>query len=189
MARSMKVISTNPGASQPRRESWAELMNSSLAKYPSVTVCARFLTHHFSTDPNSGPAQILLYYADHVLLSSYTTRSCDQYFQVDSLRLCSIWDSRSLVTWSLSPSKCPYVFFYAFVTRVALRPTKRSWQNVGSSGSEGRCWGVHSTDTSTLNGLRVSGTVPALLSLQMLILRTRLISTVILSCRLSLGLF
>ena len=79
---SMKVISTDAGASLPAKDGQAEILNSSLVKYSMVTVCARFLTHHFSTDPNSGPAQILLYYADHVLLSSYTTRSCDQYFQV-----------------------------------------------------------------------------------------------------------
>ena len=79
MARSMKVISTNPGASQPRRESWAELMNSSLAKYPSVTVCARFLTHHFSPNIAGRPTpQSLISYGTNALLSSFLARPCDQ---------------------------------------------------------------------------------------------------------------
>ena len=38
----MKVISTDAGASLPAKDGRAEILNSSLEKYSSLTVCARF---------------------------------------------------------------------------------------------------------------------------------------------------
>ena len=54
----------------------AELLNSSLEKYPSLTVCARFLTHHFSPH-REGPPQALLSYGRDDLLSSFVAMSCE----------------------------------------------------------------------------------------------------------------
>ena len=77
----MKVISTDPGASQPAKDGQAELLNSSLEKYSEVTLCARFLTHHFSTPSDNYPFQTLISYGKDVLLSSYLGKSCDQFYQ------------------------------------------------------------------------------------------------------------
>ena len=74
----MKVISTDGGASFPRKEGRAEILNSSLVKYSQLTVCARFLTLHFSTDPDSWPTQSLISYGSDDLLGSYLAMSCDQ---------------------------------------------------------------------------------------------------------------
>ena len=82
-ALSMRVISTDPRASLPAKHGQAEILNSSLKKYPEATICARFLTYHFSTHSDSGPEQILLSSGDDVLLSSYITRPCELKFQGD----------------------------------------------------------------------------------------------------------
>ena len=82
-ALNLKVISTDAGASLPDKDGRAELLNSSLVKYSQVTLCARFLTYHFSTHSDSGPEQILLSSGDDVLLSSYITRPCELKFQVN----------------------------------------------------------------------------------------------------------
>ena len=78
---SLKVISTDPRASLPSKSGRAELVNSSLVKYPSVTLCARFLTHHFSTPADNYPFQTLISYEKDVLLSSYVGKSCDQFYE------------------------------------------------------------------------------------------------------------
>ena len=80
MALSMKVISTDAGVSLPRKEGQAEILNSSLVKYPEVTVCARFLTHHFSADPEDWPTQSLISYGSGDLLGSYVAMPCDQLY-------------------------------------------------------------------------------------------------------------
>ena len=77
----MKVISTDAGASLPAKDGRAEILNSSLGKYPEVTLCARFLTHHFSTPSDNYPFQTLISYGKDVLLSSYVGKSCDQFYQ------------------------------------------------------------------------------------------------------------
>ena len=77
----MTVISTDAGASLPAKDGQAEILNSSLVKYPEVTLCARFLTHHFSTDPDGFPFQTLISYGKNVLLGSFVARSCDQFYQ------------------------------------------------------------------------------------------------------------
>ena len=76
----MKVISRDAGASEPRREgwAWAELLNSSLALYPSLTVCARFLSHHFSAETEGRPTpQSLISHGTNDLFSSFVARPCD----------------------------------------------------------------------------------------------------------------
>ena len=77
----MKVISTDAGASLPANNGRAEILNSSLVKYSDVTLCARFLTHHFSTHPDNSPLQTLISYGNADLLSSYVARPCDQKYQ------------------------------------------------------------------------------------------------------------
>ena len=77
----MKVISTDAGASLPAKDGQAEILNSSLVKYPEVTLCARFLTHHFSTHPDKSPFQTIISYGRDSLLCSYVGKSCDQYYQ------------------------------------------------------------------------------------------------------------
>ena len=62
LGQNMKVISTDAGASVPREEGRAEILNSSLVKYSSLTVCARFLTLHFTADPDGWPIQSLISY-------------------------------------------------------------------------------------------------------------------------------
>ena len=76
----MKVISTDAGASLPANNGRAEILNSSLVKYSEVTLCARFLTHHFSTHPDGEPSQTLISYGYNDLLSSLVARPCDQYY-------------------------------------------------------------------------------------------------------------
>ena len=73
----VKVISTDAGASLPAKDGRAEIMNSSLGKYPGVTLCARFLTHHFSTHPDGEPSQTLISYGYNALLTSFVARPCD----------------------------------------------------------------------------------------------------------------
>ena len=77
----MTVISTDAGASLPAKDGRAEILNSSLVKYPEVTLCARFLTHHFSTPSDNYPFQTLISYEKDVLLSSYVGKYCDQFYQ------------------------------------------------------------------------------------------------------------
>ena len=79
----MKVISTDAGASLPAKDGRAELLNSSLVKYPELTICARFLTHHFSTHPDGEPSQTLISYGQIDFLSSLVARPCDDYYQAD----------------------------------------------------------------------------------------------------------
>ena len=81
----MKVISTDGEASLPATDGRAEILNSSLVQYPEVTLCARFLTHHFSTHPDGEPTQTLISYGYNNLLSSLVARPCDQYYQADRL--------------------------------------------------------------------------------------------------------
>ena len=74
----MKVISRDAAASLPAKDGRAEILNSSLVKYSQLTVCARFLTHHFTTDPQGLPTQSLISYGSDDLLGSYLAMSCDQ---------------------------------------------------------------------------------------------------------------
>ena len=111
----VKVISTDPGASLPAVDGQAEMLNSSLVKYSELTVCARFLTHHFSTRYDSPSEQIILSYGDNLLLGSYVTRPCDQYFQVEfPMGYCKI-------VFYLGKIREHFLIFCA---RVVLRPTK-----------------------------------------------------------------
>ena len=80
VSKKMKVISTDAGSSLLRREGQAEILNSSLVKYPEVTLCARFLTHHFSTHPEGWPTQSLISHGLDDLLGSYRAMPCDQYY-------------------------------------------------------------------------------------------------------------
>ena len=57
------------------------MVNSSLAKYPEVTLCARFLTYHFSTHPDGWPYLSLISYWKNALLSSYLAKPCEHLFQ------------------------------------------------------------------------------------------------------------
>ena len=50
----VKLISTDDGASLPAKDGRAEILNSSLMKYPE-TLCARFLTHQFYTHSDGWP--------------------------------------------------------------------------------------------------------------------------------------
>ena len=83
LGKKMKVISTDAGALLPAKDGRAELLNSSLVNYSEVTLCGRFLTHHFSTHPDSMPVQIIFSYGDNALLRSYITKPCEQFFQVN----------------------------------------------------------------------------------------------------------
>ena len=76
----MKVISTDGGASLPAKDGRAEMLNSSLVKYSEVTLCARFLTHSFSTHSDCWPSQTLIQYGKDSLLSSYVARPCLQMY-------------------------------------------------------------------------------------------------------------
>ena len=73
-----RVISRGGGASLPSKQSQTEMLNSSLVKYSQLTLCARFLTLHFSTDPDGWPTQSLISYGSDDLLGSYLAMSCDQ---------------------------------------------------------------------------------------------------------------
>ena len=79
----MKVISTDAGASLPAKDGRAEILNSSLVKYPEMTLCARFLTHSFSTHPDGEPRQTLISYGDNNFLRSGVARPCDKYYKAD----------------------------------------------------------------------------------------------------------
>ena len=57
------------------------MLNSSLGKYSEVTLCARFLTYHFSTPPDGVPFQTIIAYGTHQLLGSYVAKPCDQRYQ------------------------------------------------------------------------------------------------------------
>ena len=80
LSKKVKVISTDSGASLPAKDGQAELLNSSLVNYSEVTLCARFLTHHFSTHSDCWPGQTLINYGKDSLLSSYVARSCEQMY-------------------------------------------------------------------------------------------------------------
>ena len=77
----IKVIFTDGGASLPAKDGWAEILNSSLGKYPEVTLCARFLTYHFSTPPDNHPFQTIISYGTYQLLGCFVARSCDQLYR------------------------------------------------------------------------------------------------------------
>ena len=59
----------------------AEILNSSLVKYPEVTLCARFLTHHFSIHPDGYPFQTLISYEEDDLMGSYVARPCEKKYE------------------------------------------------------------------------------------------------------------
>ena len=75
----MKVISTDARTSLPAKSGQAEILNSFLAKYPELTLCARFLTHHFSSYTDSWPTQALISVGKSDLLASYSGTECDQF--------------------------------------------------------------------------------------------------------------
>ena len=106
----MKVISTDPRASLPRKEGWAEIPNSSLGKYSELTLCARFLTYHFSTDATRWPSQSLISYGLGDLLGSYVARPCDQSFRGCTEEYKNIFSDAQLAWISGS------VFGYCFVS-------------------------------------------------------------------------
>ena len=83
LSQKMTVISADPGASLPAKSGQAEILNSSLKKYPEATICARFLTHHFSTHSDGQPSQTLISYGYNDFLSSLVARPCDQHYQAD----------------------------------------------------------------------------------------------------------
>ena len=83
LSKKMKVISTDPGAPLPATDGQAEILNSSLTKYPEVTICARYLTHHFSTHSDAEPTQTLISYGNNNFLSGLVARPCDQYYKAD----------------------------------------------------------------------------------------------------------
>ena len=94
----MKVISTDPGASLPAKDGGAELLNSSLGNFPEVTVCARFLTHHFSTHWDSWSSQALISSGGDALLGSYVAKPCEQRERVSSpLSLVEIQRDSALI--------------------------------------------------------------------------------------------
>ena len=78
ISKKIGVISTDVGASLPAKAGQAELLNSSLEKYPELTICARFLTHYFSSV--GFPSQALISYGPENLLGSFVARSCDQVY-------------------------------------------------------------------------------------------------------------
>ena len=92
LSKKVKVISTDSGASMPAQSGRAEILNSSLKKYPEATICARFLTYHFSTHSDGQPTQTLISYGHNDFLSSLVARPCDQNYQAD---ICTLLDSQS----------------------------------------------------------------------------------------------
>ena len=88
LSKKVKVISTDSGASLPAKDGQAELLNSSLVNYSEVTLCARFLPHHFSTHLDGLTSQTLISYSTYELLASIVARPCDNdyapYFQEHS---------------------------------------------------------------------------------------------------------
>ena len=83
MALSMKVISTDAVAPLPAQSGQAELLNSSLENYSEMTLCARFLTYHFSTHWDGFPYQALISSGSNALLGSYVAKSCEQRFKAN----------------------------------------------------------------------------------------------------------
>ena len=79
----MRIITTDGGASLPAREGRAELLNSSLENYSEMTLCARFLTYHFSTHWDGFPYQALISSGSNALLGSYVAKSCEQRFKAN----------------------------------------------------------------------------------------------------------
>ena len=82
LSKKIKVISTNAGASLPAKDGQAEILNSSLKKYPELTLCARFLTHQFSAHSGSDgwATQALISYGLFDLLGSFSALLCDQVY-------------------------------------------------------------------------------------------------------------
>ena len=78
LSKKIKVISTDAGASLPVKDGHAEILNSSLEKYPELTLCARFLTHQFSIHSDRAQAQALISYGYFDLLGSFLARPCEQ---------------------------------------------------------------------------------------------------------------
>ena len=78
ISKKIGVISTDVGASLPAKYGQAEILNSSLEKYPELTLCARFLTHSFFSD--GWPTQALISYGSDNLLGSFVARPCDQVY-------------------------------------------------------------------------------------------------------------
>ena len=72
------LISTDGRASLPAKAGQAEILNSSLEKYPELTLCARFVTHSFFSD--GWPTQALISYGPDNLLGSFVARPCDQVY-------------------------------------------------------------------------------------------------------------
>ena len=76
--RKMRVISTDPGALLPAKDGQAEILDSSLTTFSSLTICVRFLTFTFSVYPDEWPIQTLISYDGGGLLNSYIAIPCDE---------------------------------------------------------------------------------------------------------------
>ena len=81
ISKKIRMISTDGRASLPAKAGQAEILNSSLEKYPELTLCARLLTHSFSRTFYGWPTQALISYGSDPLLGSFVTRSCDQFYE------------------------------------------------------------------------------------------------------------
>ena len=73
---SIKMITTNQDRVLPQKGGYAQLLNSSLKAYDSVSVCGRFVTYQFTVHPDTVTHQVLLSAGKHYLLSGYVALPC-----------------------------------------------------------------------------------------------------------------
>ena len=75
----IKVIYSHQEKPQP--DGFAEILNSSLTKYPEFSLCGRFLSHDFSTEQTTW--QTVISVGKRAIVASHAVLPCDHNFKVE----------------------------------------------------------------------------------------------------------
>ena len=92
---SLRVLQTDSTQSLPPLTGQADILNSGLAEYEEVTVCARFLTHQFNCHRAAYDYQGLITVAEFWLLGSYLALPCDWSYEG-----CTLYKKSYIPGWT-----------------------------------------------------------------------------------------
>ena len=91
----VRVLKTDSSQFLPKLSDQADVLNSGLAGYEEVTVCARFLTHQFNCHKEAYDYQGLITVSEFWLLGSYLALPCDWYYDG-----CTVYKKSYIPGWT-----------------------------------------------------------------------------------------
>ena len=91
----VRVLKTDSSQFLPKLSDQADVLNSGLAGYEEVTVCARFLTHQFNCHKDAYDYQGLITVSEFWLLGSYLALPCDWYYDG-----CTVYKKSYIPGWT-----------------------------------------------------------------------------------------